>query len=113
MLRRAPLTNAEIAWALGGLSASTVRNHFHSIAVKLLGHWDARRGHSSRTLLLVMALQAGWISVDEVVLDTDSDTDARIRRLVEAKRVVAELVDQVGRAVTKEGDGAADVSSVL
>jgi hypothetical protein len=103
VLRRAALTNAEIAWALGGLSRSTVRNHFHSIAGKLLEHWDWRRGYCSRTLLLVMALRAGWVELDEVVLDVDSEMDARIRRLVAAKRVVARLVDQVAKAADVSG----------
>jgi len=66
VLRHAPLDTAEMAKELD-LSQATIRNYIRNIADVLLDPGDPREKRRSKIMVMTLALQAGYITVDELV----------------------------------------------
>lgn len=61
----APLLDRQIGVRLG-ISPATVSRHFSNMREKMLDPGDPRLNRCTKLILLVLALQRGWLLIDEV-----------------------------------------------
>lgn len=64
----APLLDRQIGARLG-ISPATVSRHFSNMREKMLEPGDPRLNRCTKLILLILALQRGWIAIDEVITE--------------------------------------------